>query len=128
MSLYSRWIEAKETERVAVATRREIEDQIVEAHRLDAAAEGTHRFQDGRFQIKIIGRLDHKVDGDKLQEIAAEHGLSEHLGRLFRWKPELNAKEWKCTADAITRPLLVAITTKPGRPSFEITEVSSETK
>jgi hypothetical protein len=65
--------------------------------------------------------MNRKVDADKLQELAAEHGLSEHLGSLFRWSADINAAAWKAAAPTITAPLLGAITTTPGRPSFSIT-------
>ena len=32
----------------------------------------------------------------------------------------INAKAWKACDDSITRPLLLAVTTKPGRPTFSI--------
>ena len=67
--------------------------------------------------------MNRKVDVDLLQEIAAEHGLEDHLGSLFRWKPELNVKAWQQADDSITLPLSGAITTKPGRPSFSIEEL-----
>ena len=65
--------------------------------------------------------MNRKVDIEKLQEIAADHDLTEHLSSLFRWKAEINSNKWKEAADSITQPLLGAITTTPGRPSFSIT-------
>jgi hypothetical protein len=53
--------------------------------------------------------------------LAAEAGLSDHLGSLFRWKPEINATAWKQADNSITNPLLGAITSTPGRTSFSIT-------
>jgi hypothetical protein len=55
------------------------------------------------------------------QELAAEHGLTEHLARLFRWTPEINMALWKAADETITRPLADAIMAKAGRPSFKIT-------
>jgi hypothetical protein len=55
-----------------------------------------------------------------VQELAAEHGLTDHLSTLFRWKPEINMAIWKASDERITRPLAGAITAKPGRPSFTI--------
>jgi hypothetical protein len=62
------------------------------------------------------------IDGDLAQEIAAENGLTEHLATLFRWSPELNLKAWAHASPEITGPLSAAITAKPGRPSFTITQ------
>ena len=74
------------------------------------------------YKVKIEGRINQKIDADKLQLLAAEAGLSEHLSSLFRWKPEINAKVWNAAADAVTAPLLGAITSTPGRPTFSITQ------
>jgi hypothetical protein len=71
--------------------------------------------------VKISGRIDRKVDSEKLQMLATESGLTEHLATLFRWKPELNLTLWKSADESITKPLAAAITAKPGRPSFKIT-------
>ena len=55
-----------------------------------------------------------------MQELAAEFGLTDHLAKLFRWKPEINMAIWKAADESITKPLAAAITAKPGRPSFKI--------
>ena len=55
-----------------------------------------------------------------LSKLAAEHGLTEHLSALFRWSADINAAAWKAASEAITAPLLGAITTTAGRPSFSI--------
>lgn len=122
MSLYASWIEAKETERQAIEARRQIEDELVKKLRISPALEGAQAVHSSGYVIKITGRMSRKIDGDKLQEIAAEHDLTAHLPSLFRWKPELNMSAWKSADESITAPLLGAITTTPGRPSFTITK------
>jgi hypothetical protein len=112
--LTAAWRKAKDAETAAQAERRQIEDTIAAIVDLAADLDGTVTHG----ALKITGRIDRKVDADKLQEIAREHGLEGHLSSLFRWKPEINASQWKAAADEITRPLLGAITSKPGRPSF----------
>lgn len=119
--LAAMWLAAKEAEREAVEDRRRIEDRIKSLAGVAETLEGTETVDPDRYTIKIVGRIDRKVDSDKLQELAAEHGLTEHLSSLFRWKPEINMAVWKATDEAITRPLAAAITAKPGRPSFSIT-------
>lgn len=117
------WMQAKQAEAMAVETRRKIEDQVVSMIGLPETFEGTENAEAaGGYRIKIVGRMTRKVDADKVQEIAAEHGLTEHLTALFRWKPEMNISIWKSTDSSITEPLLDAITTSPGRPSFSITK------
>lgn len=119
--LARRWLEAKEAERVAIETRRDIEDELVSALRAPSDLDGTFYAEWTGYKVKIVGRLNRKIDADKLRELAYEAGLEDHLGSLFRWKPEINAKAWDAAAPSITTPLLGAITTTPGRPSFTIT-------
>ncbi len=119
--LSSLWLAAKEAEKEATEDRRKIEDRIRSLVGFAENSEGTETVDQDQFTIKIVGRIDRKVDGDKVQELAAEFGLTEHLASLFRWKPEINMSVWKATNEAITKPLAAAITAKPGRPSFNIT-------
>ena len=114
------WLAAKQAEADATADRRKIEDRIKSLVGVAENLEGTETVDPDQFTIKIVGRIDRKVDGDKVQELAAEHGLTDHLSYLFRWKPEINMAAWKATDEAITKPLAAAITAKPGRPSFTI--------
>ena len=117
--LISQWRKAKDAETTAQAERRQIENIIASVVSLADDLDGTLTISG---VLKITGRIDRKVDGDKLQELAKEAGLTDHLSGLFRWKPEINRKAWDAAADSITRPLLGAITSKPGRPSFAITD------
>lgn len=122
MSLYDDWIKAKADEAEAIKRRRGIEDLLVKAFEIPENLEGTKNLEAESFKIKIEGRINRKVNADKLQELAAEHGLTEHLSSLFRWKPEINMTLWKAADASITTPLLDAITATPGRPSFTITK------
>ena len=121
-TLYQRWLDAKKLETAAVKDRRELEDQMVKEFAIPKDLDGTKNKELDGYKIKIEGRINTKIDADKLQVLAAEAGLSEHLSSLFRWKPEINAKAWGAAADAVTGPLLGAITSTPGRPTFSITK------
>lgn len=114
------WLEAKEAERVAIEKRRDLEDAMRKAASIRDDVEGTETLALEGFRVKVVGRIDRKVDADKVQELAAEFGLTDHLSKLFRWKPEINMAIWKSTDESITKPLAAAITAKPGRPSFTI--------
>lgn len=116
------WLEAKETEARAVAARRAAEDTLLKALRVDVTREGVITETVDDFSIKITRRLDRKVDVGKVTEIAAEHDLTPMLSDLFRWKAEINKSAWNACAQDLVAPLLQAITTKPGRPSFVITK------
>jgi hypothetical protein len=119
--LSAQWIAAKDAEKAAQDTRRVIEDRMLSLIGLPEAFEGTESAAAPGYKIKLVGRLNHKIDSDKLQEIAAENGLTDHLSSLFRWKPEINVRSWKAADESVTNALLDAITTTPGRPSFAIT-------
>ena len=116
------WIRAKDLERIAIEERRQIEDKLLSLIGVSETLEGTETANTGEYKIKIVGRMNRKVDADKLHELAIENGLEAHLQNLFRWKPEINAKAWAAADEAITKPLLDAITTTPGRASFAITK------
>jgi len=118
-NLIEQWRKAKETEAEAVEERRQIEDTIAVILCIPEDLDGVVKVSG---VLKITGRIDRKVDGDKLQQLALDAGLTDHLSALFRWKPEINRKAWDAASESITRPLLGAITSKPGRPSFAITD------
>jgi hypothetical protein len=115
------WLDAKAREASATEDRRAIEDRIKEIVRLPDDLDGTETVERDGYVIKMVGRIDRKVNSEQLQELAAEAGLTDHLSSLFRWKPELNMGVWKNTDESITGALAPAITAKPGRASFSIT-------
>lgn len=119
-ALSADWLRYKSDEEKATTERRKIEDQMVKLLAIPENFESTETAEPQGFVVKISGRIDRKVDGDKVQELAAEFGLTEHLAKLFRWKPEINMAIWKAADESITKPLAAAITAKPGRPSFKI--------
>lgn len=121
VSIYQQWLNAKAIETAAIKTRRDLEDAMVKSLGIAENLDGTVNVDADTYKVKIEGRINRKINADKLQELAVENGLSEHLASLFRWKPEINAAAWKAAKPEITSPLLDAITATPGRPSFTIT-------
>ena len=119
-NIYQQWQDAKAREAEATAERREIEDQLVAQFNVPSTLDKTANFEADGYKIKVEGRINRRINADLLQEIAAENDLGAHLTSLFRWKPEINAAAWKAADEAITKPLLDAITATPGRPSFTI--------
>ena len=120
-NLSQNWLDAKEAEHLATERRRELEDKLLSLIGVAENMEGTENVEtDGGYKIKITGRMSHRIDGARIQEIAAEEGLTDHLSTLFRWKPEINMAAWKSADKSITGPLLGGITTQPGRASFTI--------
>lgn len=124
--LAAEWREAKESEKRATAKRREIEDEIINLSSFSSQKDETQKMKTSLHAVKIVSRIDRKVDSEKVQELAAEHGLTDHLGTLFRWKPEINMAAWNASDESITRPLAEAITAKPGRPSFTIEPITTK--
>jgi hypothetical protein len=114
------WLRAKQEEKDATEDRRDIEDHIKKLARISDQLDSTESIGANGFEIKVEGRIDRKVDSEKLQMLATEAGLTDHLGTLFRWKPEINMSVWKSADESITSQLAGAITAKPGRPSFKI--------
>lgn len=120
--LAASWLDAKAAETLAQCRRREIEDKMKSLIGVPESLEGTETAKPDGYVIKVTGRINRKVNADKLQELASEHGLTDHLSTLFRWKPEINMSVWKDSDKAITTPLLGAITSEPGRPTFAISK------
>lgn len=119
LRLSSEWLFLKNQERDAVNARRQVEDELIQL--VKTTPDGSATTTLGNLNVKVTGRMNRRVDGDLLQDLAAEHGLTDHLGTLFRWKPDINLAAWKAADPSITEPLLDAITTSEGRPSFNIT-------
>lgn len=121
-TLCQQWVQAKESERMAIEVRRQVEDELKSMLSIPEAFEGTSNNDFDGYKIKVVGRMTRKVDSEKLQELAAENGLTEHLSSLFRWKAEIASKSWESADESITAPLMDAITTTPSRPTFTITK------
>lgn len=118
--LASEWLEAKTAEGEAVEKRRYIEDKITALLAINETQEGIHTEKLPGYTLKITNRLTRKVDSDLVQEVAAEHGLSNYLRTLFRWKADIDTRAWKTTSPEVTNLLGRAITTTAGRPSYSI--------
>jgi hypothetical protein len=119
-TLAQQWAKAKAAEAHAVSLRRQLEDEMTQMLGIRETLDGTETHATPEFKIKIVGRIDRKVNAELAQELAAEYGLQEHLGTLFRWKPELDMRAWRAADDAVLKVFSQAVTAKPGRPSFSI--------
>ena len=103
--LAQNWLDAKSADHAAIERRRALEDQLLSLAGVDETMEGTENVEtDGGYKIKITSRMNRKIDADRIQDIAAEEGSTEHLSSLFRWKPELNMAAWKNADKSITDP------------------------
>ena len=115
------WLIIKSEEKAIIELRRKIEDQLMSLIGLPQNLNSTKHIDHDLYDIKVTGRVVKKVDADLLQELAQENDLSDQLSYLFRWKPEVNTKNWNNADDRTKNFLADAITTTPSRPSFSIT-------
>ena len=93
--LSQRWLQEKHKEDAAKEERRKIEDEMLALANIPENADGTNTLRLDSCNVKIVSRINRTVNSDKLQELAAENGLTDHLSSLFRWKPEINMEAWK---------------------------------
>lgn len=120
MNLAAEWVKAKEAERVAVEARRALEDRMCSLFGIPETLDGTEKLEHEGYEVKIVGRMNRKVNTELLNELSAQEGLQTYIYNLFRWTAELREGAWKNTSPEITSKLAGAITTTPGRPSFSI--------
>jgi len=119
-NLLVEWRVAKQLEQEAVHRRREIEDQIKTFIGFDESREGNVALPFDGGRVIVTARLDRKVDGTLVRQLARAHNLDEYLHELFRWKAELELRAWKKAPEHITQVFAPAITTKPGRATFSL--------
>lgn len=120
-NIFQCWIDAKAEEAAAINRRRVVEDELIKLYGVNCEQEGSANIDQGQYKVKIVNRLNRKIDAEKLQELAAESGLDHStVAALFRWKPELNLTAWKSASDEVKSAFAPAITTTAGRPSFSI--------
>lgn len=116
--MYGRWLELKIQEDNLRAERAALEERMAEG--IPEDWEGSKTWDDGPYKVKATRRMNRKVDGVHLREIADQYGMGDYLDVLFRWKPEINAKSWKSADETITKLFSDAITTTPGKVGFTI--------
>ena len=124
-SLLSDWAGFKEAETVATRKRREIEDKLHNLLGHKSLWSKTFKAP-GNYKVTITNGVTNKIDGDLLQQIAKEHGLTQQLGKLFRWKPSLDKEAWELADYRVKDILEEAITNRPSRPQFKITRTETE--
>ena len=113
------WQKRKDVEAEAQRERREIEDRIVAILNNPQETSGVKKVAKS---LKVTYNLRETIDANKLQEVAEAAGLRDELGMVFRWKPEINKREWKAADKSIINVFSKAITRKPGRPTFQSVE------
>lgn len=115
-ALLSQINEAREAEREAKSKRIALENELLIRVDHRFTEQGTARY-DG-FSV----RQEHtrKVDRAKLVAVALEHGITNQLESLFRFKAEVDSRGWAKASEETKAILSVAIETKPARPVITI--------
>lgn len=111
----------KEQEASLKKQRQEAEKWLMETLHFDATKEGTVHYGDEDNFVTFEVDRSYKVDTDKLGELIQQNQISEYTSdRVFRWKAEVNATEWKNLDEDVKTILAQAVTSKTGSPSIKI--------
>lgn len=121
-SLMGEWIEFKKNENSYKNARLSVEKEILELTQ-------DKKTELNGLVLKIKQNEYTKVNTEQLTELARDNGISHDvLNHLFRWKAELNKKEWKVCSEEIRKVLEDSITTTTGKPTITVEEIKNETK
>jgi hypothetical protein len=122
-TLAAEWLAAKAIETKAIDDRRAVEDKLNAIFDAPVVGwEGTMEYVLGKYDCRLVQRISRKVDHEMIGVISAEHSLENLLPVVFRWKASVNLKAWNALDPEVCHLFAQAITTKPNRPSFKITE------
>jgi hypothetical protein len=116
-ALAAAWRAAKRQEDDARARRYAIEAQICMELPLDGK-EGTRTEKLDSVKVSVTYGLTRSVDTGALQDSWSAFDSCEQAA--FRWKAELNAKEFRALAPSSQTMLARFITTKPAKPSVKV--------
>lgn len=112
-------IEAKRAEDAAIATRRELDEQI-SLQLSTGKAEGTEslKLPDMGVKVTVTYKVSRKVDSDKLS--AAWANLTADQQSAFKWSPDVSVTALrKLEGDNLTA-VAGFITTSPAAPSVKV--------
>jgi len=115
-TLARRWRRAKSIEKKMNDLRRAIEDTICANIEIGQRS----KFNAGLYDVGVSISETVKIDGEILQDVAADAGLEGELSRLFRWKPELEKSVWKKAPKEIKDAFAPAVKFQNQRPTFKV--------
>lgn len=122
-TLSERWLVLKDAEAEAQAERRQVEDKLLSLLGIAENYEGTVNSEaTGGIKIKTVHKIIRSVNPEKIQELANDRSNIALLQRVFDFKPSLRKKEWDALSPENLRVLAQAVTEKPARVSFFITQ------
>lgn len=120
LELTQRLYEVKEEETAVKNKRLQIEEQLTEALNIPDQWEGSKTMKVDRFKVNVSRKMNTRID-KSLILFAGEKGLTEYLGKIFRWKPELDKKQWDSSDENIRAAFSEVVVQTPGKPSFTVT-------
>jgi hypothetical protein len=100
---------------LANKTRLRIEEFILKEYRLPK--EGTTKDDIDDYILKIVTKINRKVDTEKAIELAEVNGKTELLDSAFRWKAEINKANFNDEAMSLFSE---CITETPAKPAITI--------
>ena len=118
LKLSELWLESKEAEKIAAERRRQLEDQMRQAMKLEESEEGTVSTLVGRYKVKANCRINRKIEPEKFLLLANDAGVD--VSTFTKWKCELVMSAWRKQDEGVQHALSSAITAEPGRPTFSI--------
>lgn len=124
--LVKKLYEAKQAELAAKEVRVALEAELERAVGVPPDWEGCMTKSAGAYKVKLDRRMNVKIDGDRLRDIAKTNNLTCVMESCFRWKPELNRRQWKQTDNKIKRIFAPALEMTPGKASFTVTPVDGQ--
>ena len=112
------WKEYKKLESSVNAQRLAVEVELYKKlmTQVKFPMEGTTNHIEGSLKLKIVSKLDVKVDQD----------IASTMPELFKTKYEYSKTLLKTLDDEQVQKLNEAITIKPGKPSFSVEEVKND--
>ena len=112
------WKEYKKLESAVNAQRLAVEVELYKKlmTQVKFPMEGTTNHIEGSLKLKIVSKLDVKVDQD----------IASTMPELFKTKYEYSKTLLKTLDDEQVQKLNEAITIKPGKPSFSVEEVKND--
>jgi len=114
-------IAAKRAEDAAVATRREIDEQIINLLRPANRLEGTVSEKAGEYKVSVAYKLTRSVSTEDLQK--AWDKLSAEQQGAFKWKAEVSVSALRKLDDKALTAVSKLITSKPTSPTITIEAV-----
>lgn len=117
-SLLKQRLEAKAKEDAAIEERRKIDVQIVALMKQPDDGEGSVSEKTETGKVSVTFGIDRKADTDSLATQWGE--LSDAVKGAFRWKAEVNTKEFKALSDADRDIAAGFVESKPKSPTVKV--------